>query len=93
MCTEPSALHSVHHSSTLVKFADDTAVAGLISAGMNLPAGSRWSDSAWCTFNNLILNTANTKEFIVDFRRSEGDNLNNLEEVVYSEQMGVQSWK
>ncbi len=29
--------------------------------------------SAWCTTNNLILNTSKTKELIVDFRRNKSD--------------------
>ncbi|KAF0024967.1 hypothetical protein F2P81_021848, partial [Scophthalmus maximus] len=51
----------VHGSNTIVKFADNTTVVGLIS-----------NNDEWCTDNNLALRTNNTKELIVDFRKKGG---------------------
>ena len=52
-----------HDSKTIIKFADDSTVAGLIT---NI---GRWSDLAvWCQDNNLSLNVSKTKEQIVDYR-------------------------
>lgn len=62
---------AIHFTSTIVKFADDTTVVGLISDNDNTHYGEeiqhlaqRWLD------NNLILNTGKTKEVILDSRRS-----------------------
>ena len=62
-----------HHSNTMVKFADDTTVVGLISRGGDEAA---YRDevgqlSTWCKANNLLLNTSKTKELIIDFRRKK----------------------
>uniref|UniRef100_A0A3B3RCJ5 Reverse transcriptase domain-containing protein n=1 Tax=Paramormyrops kingsleyae TaxID=1676925 RepID=A0A3B3RCJ5_9TELE len=59
-----------HRSNNIVKFADDTTVVGLISGGDE----SAYRDeveklTAWCSNNNLLLNTVKTKELIVDFRK------------------------
>lgn len=58
----------------IVKFADDTTVVGLVSG---------WDESicreeverltSWCSDSNLLLNTSETKELIVDFRRNRSD--------------------
>ncbi len=50
----------------------DTAAVGLVSGD----DGSTFREegemlSAWCTTNNLILNTSKTEELIVDFRRNK----------------------
>ena len=63
-----------HRSNTIVKFADDTTVVGLISKGDE----SAYRDevvqlSEWCGENNLLLNTAKTQELVVDFRRRKTD--------------------
>ena len=60
----------VYTNNTIVKFADDTTVVGLISNGDE----SAYRDEVerlvgWCRENNLLLNTAKTKELVVDFRR------------------------
>lgn len=57
-----------HLSDTIVKFADGTTVVGLISNGDE----STYKDEVerlmgWCKANNLLLNTAKTKELIVDY--------------------------
>ncbi len=63
-----------HASNTIIKFADDTTVVGLISGGEE----SAYRDeveqlSVWCSKNNLILNTTKTKELIIDFKRKKTD--------------------
>lgn len=63
-----------HPSNTIVKFADDTTVVGLITRGDE----SAYRDevqrlSEWCSANNLVLNTTKTKEIILDFRRLKTD--------------------
>ncbi|KAK3534759.1 hypothetical protein QTP86_024092 [Hemibagrus guttatus] len=63
-----------HHSNTIVEFADDTTVVGLIAGGDE----SAYRDeverlSGWCRENNLLLNTTKTKELIIDYRRKETD--------------------
>ncbi|KAI4896487.1 hypothetical protein NFI96_008190 [Prochilodus magdalenae] len=54
----------------ILKFADDTAVIGRITGG-DEAAYRKEVDSlvAWCTKNNLTLNTDKTKEMIVDMRK------------------------
>uniref|UniRef100_A0A3P9MZN2 Reverse transcriptase domain-containing protein n=1 Tax=Poecilia reticulata TaxID=8081 RepID=A0A3P9MZN2_POERE len=65
---------SAHHSNTIIKFADDTTVVGLISGGDE----SAYRDeverlSVWCRENNLLLNSTKTKELIIDYRRKRTD--------------------
>lgn len=63
-----------HLNNAIVKFADDTTVAGLISGGDETAYKEEAKRlSAWCSMNNLILNTSETKELIVDFRRRKSD--------------------
>ncbi|KAK0152895.1 RNA-directed DNA polymerase from mobile element jockey [Merluccius polli] len=62
-----------HGSNTIVKFADDTTVIGLISSNDE----SAYRDevqslAAWCVDNNLSLNATKTKEIIVDYRKTRG---------------------
>ncbi|KAK3509394.1 hypothetical protein QTP70_033161 [Hemibagrus guttatus] len=57
----------VYGSNSIIKFADDTMVIGLI----------RENDEVqhlvvWCADNNLLHNTSKTKKLIVDFRRKKG---------------------
>uniref|UniRef100_A0A8C7XV90 Reverse transcriptase domain-containing protein n=1 Tax=Oryzias sinensis TaxID=183150 RepID=A0A8C7XV90_9TELE len=63
---------STHPSNTIIKFADDTTVVGLISGNDE----SAYQDEVerlcvWCEKNNLILNTTKTKEMVVDYRRNK----------------------
>ena len=63
-----------HLSNTIIKFADDTTVVGLISGGDE----SDYRDEVnrlteWCSVNNLQLNTTKTKEIILDFRKGRAD--------------------
>ncbi|KAK0148991.1 RNA-directed DNA polymerase from mobile element jockey [Merluccius polli] len=54
------------------KFSDDTAIVGCIRDGQEEEYRSLVEDFVkWCRLNNLHLNTAKTKEMVVDFRRSK----------------------
>ena len=65
---------SAHPGNTIVKFADDTAVIGLISGGDETHYRDEVQQvSAWCSANNLVLNTTKTKEIIIDFRKNKTD--------------------
>ena len=56
----------------VVKFADDTAVVGLISGGIELAYRKEVATlEKWCLENNLSLNASKTKEIVVDFRRKK----------------------
>ena len=60
---------ATHASNSMVKFADDTAVIGLITGEdetLYLEEVERLTH--WCQDNSLLLNTSKTKEMIVDFR-------------------------
>lgn len=62
---------AIHPTNTVVKFADDTTVVGLISDNNETHYREEIHQlSQWCSANNLVLNTGKTKEVIVDFRRS-----------------------
>ncbi|KAK3516292.1 hypothetical protein QTP70_009422 [Hemibagrus guttatus] len=55
----------------LLKFADDTTVIGLIQDGDESAYRQEVEQlAAWCSLNNLELNTLKTVEMIVDFRRN-----------------------
>ena len=60
----------IHPSNTIIKFADDTTLVGLVSGGDEscYRAEVRRLE-AWCKENGLQLNASKTKEVIVDFRR------------------------
>lgn len=54
-----------------MKFAEDTAVVGLISHNNELSCRQELKDLVdWCSENNLSISAGNTKELVVDFRRS-----------------------
>lgn len=62
---------ATHPTNTVVKFADDTTVVGLISDNDETHYREEVHQlTQWCSANNLVLNTGKTKEVIVDFRRS-----------------------
>ncbi|KAI3363482.1 hypothetical protein L3Q82_012093 [Scortum barcoo] len=64
---------ATHSSNTIIKFADDTTVIGLIT-GDDETAYREVRVRAltsWCQDNNLHLNVSKTKELIVDFRRRQ----------------------
>lgn len=63
-----------HTSNTIVKFVDNTTVVGLISGGDESAYRNEVLKlSAWCSANNLALNTTKTKEIILDFRKHRAD--------------------
>ena len=58
-----------HNSNTIIKFADDTTVVGLITDNDETAYREEVRDlTVWCKDNNLSLNVIKTKEMIVDFR-------------------------
>ena len=60
-----------HDSKTIIKFADDTTVVGLITDN---DAREEVRDLAlWCQNNNLSLNVTKTKEIIVDYRKRRNE--------------------
>ena len=61
---------STHTTNHVVKFADDTAVVGLISGGDEFAYREEVATlEKWCAENNLSLNVSKTKEIVVDYRR------------------------
>ena len=69
-----------HNSNTIVKFAHDTAVVGLITNNDETAYREEVRDLAvWCQYNKLSLNVSKTKELIVDYtkRRAEQAQINN----------------
>ncbi|KAK3543291.1 hypothetical protein QTP70_014050 [Hemibagrus guttatus] len=60
-----------HNSNIFIKYEDDTTVDGRISNNNESAYREEiQSLSAWCSMNNLTFNAMKTKEFIVDFRKS-----------------------
>ncbi len=69
----------VHGSKSIIKFADDTTVVGLISGNDETAYRDDVQHLAtWCANNNLALNTQKTKELIVDHRRTKKDHTHTL---------------
>ena len=63
-----------HDSNTIIKFADDTTVVGLISDNDEPAYREEVRDLAvWCNDNNLSLNVSKTKEMIVDYRKRRAE--------------------
>ncbi|KAI4902683.1 hypothetical protein NFI96_012333, partial [Prochilodus magdalenae] len=61
----------ISSSNTIIKFADDTTVKGLIRDDNNTAYRDEIQHLfTWCHDNNLTLNTQKTKEIIMDLRRS-----------------------
>ncbi|KAI3354980.1 hypothetical protein L3Q82_004776 [Scortum barcoo] len=71
-CSRMTACMATHSSNTIIKFADDTTVIGLIT-GVDETAYREEvrALTSWCQDNNLQLNVSKTKELIVDFRRRQ----------------------
>ena len=58
------------NSNTIIKFANDTTVVGLIPDNDKTAYREEVRDLArWCQNNNLSLNITKTKEMIVDYRK------------------------
>ncbi len=63
---------SSHSSTSIVKFADDTVVLGLISNNDETAyLGEVERLTSWCQDNCLSLNVSKIKELIVDFRKRQ----------------------
>ncbi|KAI4904189.1 hypothetical protein NFI96_000143 [Prochilodus magdalenae] len=61
----------IYGSNTIIKYADDTTVIGLIKDNDETAYRDEIQHlSTWCHDNNLTLNTQKTKEIIMDLRRS-----------------------
>ncbi|KAI4888412.1 hypothetical protein NFI96_009397, partial [Prochilodus magdalenae] len=61
-----------HSSNTIIKFADDTTIVGLISDGDERAYRNEVEClDGWCKVNDLVLHTSKTKEIVVDFRRTK----------------------
>ena len=59
-----------HDSNTIIKFANDTTVVGLITDNDETAYREDVRDLAvWCQDSNLSLNVIKTKEMIVDYRK------------------------
>ena len=74
-----------HNSNTIIKFADDTTVVGLITDNNETAFKEEVRELAvWCQDNNLSLNVSKTKELIVDYRkrRAKQAPINNVRAVV-----------
>jgi hypothetical protein len=60
-----------YDSNTIIKFADDITVVGLIIDNNETAYREEVRDLAvWCQDNNLSLNVIKTKEMIVDYRKN-----------------------
>ena len=68
-------IRSPHDSVNLIKFADDTAIVGLISENDESQYRNAIKDyTEWCDANFLELNVTKTKELIVDFSKNKRQN-------------------
>ena len=57
-----------YNSNTIMKFADDTVVVGLITNNDERAYLQEVSDlTMWCKYNSLLLNGEKTKKMVVDF--------------------------
>jgi hypothetical protein len=62
----------MHASNSIIKFADDTTVVGLITNSDETAYREEVRAlGVWCQENNLTLNVNKTKEMIVDFRKQQ----------------------
>ncbi|KAM9414070.1 uncharacterized protein ACWYII_025593 [Salvelinus alpinus] len=72
-----------HDSNTIIKFADNTTVVGLITDNDETAYREEVRDLAgWCQNNNLSLNVTKTKEMIVDYRKRRTEHAPILIELV-----------
>ena len=58
-------------SNSMIKFADDTTVVGLITNNEETAYREVRALGVWCQENNHSLNVNKTKEMIVDFRKQQ----------------------
>ena len=63
-----------HDSNTIIKFADDTTVVGLITNNDDTANREEVRELAvWCKDNDLSLNVSKTKELIMDYRKRRAE--------------------
>jgi hypothetical protein len=63
---------ATHASNSIIKFADDTTVVGMITNNDETAYREEVrAPGVWCQENNLTLNINKTKEIIVDFRKQQ----------------------
>uniref|UniRef100_A0A8C7TIT7 Reverse transcriptase domain-containing protein n=1 Tax=Oncorhynchus mykiss TaxID=8022 RepID=A0A8C7TIT7_ONCMY len=63
-----------HDSNTIIEFADDTTVVGLIPDNDEITYREKVRDlTVWCKDNNLSLNVIKTNEMIVDYRKRRNE--------------------
>jgi hypothetical protein len=61
-----------HSSNSIIKFADDTTVVGLITNNDETAYREEVGTlMEWCQVNNLSLNVSKTKEIIMNYRRNQ----------------------
>uniref|UniRef100_A0A4W5LAU3 Reverse transcriptase domain-containing protein n=1 Tax=Hucho hucho TaxID=62062 RepID=A0A4W5LAU3_9TELE len=81
-----------HDSNTIIKFADDTTVVGLITDNDETAYREEVRDlTVWCKDNKLSLNVIKTKEMIVDYRKRRNEHTSILIDRAEEEQ--VESFK
>ena len=81
-----------HDSNTIIKFADDTTVVGLITDNNETAYREEVRDLAvWCQDNNLSLHVIKKKEMIVDYMKKRTEHAPILIEGAVVEQ--VESFK
>jgi hypothetical protein len=67
---------SMHASNSIIKFADDTRVIGLVTNNDETAYSEEVRGlGVWCQQNNLSLYINKTKEMIVDFRKQQSEHL------------------
>lgn len=59
----------IKNPNTIIKFADDTTVVGLIQNDDLAYIDEVQKLMVWCADNNLALNPSKTKELVIDFRK------------------------
>ena len=65
---------ATHDSNTIIKFADDTTVVGLITNNDETAYREVVRELAvWCQDNKFSLNMSKTKELIVDYRKRRAE--------------------
>ena len=67
-----NGLIAKHDNCYIIKYADDTAIIGLISNNNEQDYFNEIASTVkWCNENNLLLNVSKTKELIFDFRKHQ----------------------
>ncbi len=76
MCLQTLWWDFYSDSITIINFADDTVVVGLISDNIEKACLEEVAHlENWCQENNLSVNVSKTKELIVDFGRKQEEEL------------------